>query len=316
MKKIFKILGIVLLVALLAIIAFAAKINFSPIASYPIESHPFELKSDSAKIVRGHAIAMTLCNNCHKDGEGTLGGGEVKDAPIFGKIYAPNISHHPEKSKLQEYSDAELVYLLRTGIKRNGQYAPPYMVKLPLLSDNDMQALVSFLRSDHPLMAPSDKVQPISEPSFFAKFLCTVAIKPLPYPDAPIPDPDPNNKVELGQYVANGLASCFECHSANFSSNNTMEPSKSVGFYAGGNKLTDLEGKNVLSPNITMDEETGIGTWTEEAFMECVKSGIRKDKPATQYPMVPYTYLSDSEISAMWAYLQTVPKIKNEVKSE
>ena len=33
------------------------------------------------------------------------------------------------------------------------KYAPPYMAKLPNLADKDMNAIISFLRSDHPLVA-------------------------------------------------------------------------------------------------------------------------------------------------------------------
>ena len=60
-----------------------------------------------------------------------------------------------------------------------------------------------------------------------------------------------------------------------------------------------------------MDKETGLGTWTEEEFIRAVQSGIRSNKIANRYPMPPYTVLSDDEVSAIWAYLQTVPQIHN-----
>ena len=314
MKRVLKILGIVLGVVVLVILIFAAKINFSPIASYDVELKEVTVTSDSATLVRGKQIVLTLCYNCHSNKEtGRMSGGHLSSVEIFGNIYAPNITSHAEMGKLAKYSDAELVRLIRTGVKRDGQYAPPYMVKLPLLSDNDLNALLAFLRSDDPLVAPDPAQQPESKPSFFTKFLCTVAIKPLPYPEGPITDPDPNNAVELGEYVATGLAGCFQCHSADFAKNSDLEPATSEGFFGGGNKMLDREVNEVLSRNITMDEETGIGSWTEDQFVKAVMFGSTPDGRVLKYPMEPYNHLSEKEIRAVWSYLQTVPKISNKV---
>lgn len=314
MKKLLRILGILVLVVILAAGIFAAKIYFSPIPSYEVElPEDFQVTSDSASIARGKKLVLTLCNNCHGREKSQLSGGHMTDIPMFGEIYAPNITQHPEKGKLAQYSDAELAYLLRTGIKRDGQFAPPYMPKLPLLSDNDLNAIVSFLRSDDPMVQPSDEVQPVSQPSFLTKFLCTIAIKPYEYRSG-IADPDPTNKVELGRYLALGVAGCFECHSADFKTNNSLEPEKSPGFFGGGNKLMNLEGEIVLSPNITMHPENGIGSWTEEEFVQAVRFSTRpKGGEPLKYPMVPYNHISDEEVRAIWAYMQTVPKLDNKV---
>jgi len=53
MKRVLKILGIVLGVVVLVILIFAAKINFSPIASYDVELKEVTVTSDSATLVRG-----------------------------------------------------------------------------------------------------------------------------------------------------------------------------------------------------------------------------------------------------------------------
>ena len=72
------------------------------------------------------------------------------------------------------------------------------------------------------------------------------------------------------------------------------------------------ERKQILTANITMDPETGIGNWTEAEFIAAVKSGVGKTGPM-RYPMVPWTQLGDDEVSAIYAYLKTVPPIKNKV---
>ena len=60
-----------------------------------------------------------------------------------------------------------------------------------------------------------------------------------------------------------------------------------------------------------MDPETGVGNWTEEDFIKSVKMGIRPDQISNRYPMMAFSLLTDDEVSAIWAYLQTVPVIHN-----
>ena len=151
------------------------------------------------------------------------------------------------------------------------------------------------------------------KPSFLAKFLTRVAFKPLPWPEQPIPDPDTSDLVAFGKYLTTAKFDCFSCHSADFQTVDIMNPEQSEGYFGGGNPLLDLEGNTVLSSNLTMDRETGLGEWSEEEFIKCVKTGIRPHgKPAFQYPMMPHTQLYDREVSAIWAYLKTVPVIHNE----
>ena len=96
---------------------------------------------------------------------------------------------------------------------------------------------------------------------------------------------------------------------------NMEEPEKSGGYLGGGNPMLSPEdGKTVVySANITMDKETGIGNWTEEQFIHAVRFGQRPDGKPLRQPMAPFSALTDEEASAIWAYLQTAPPIRNEV---
>jgi mono/diheme cytochrome c family protein len=235
----------------------------------------------------------------------------MADAGEFGEVYAPNITQHPELG-INDYTDGEILYLLRTGIKMDGQYAPPWMPKYPHMSDEDIRSIIAFLRSDHPLVQPSDNDPPSIKPSFFAKFLLTIgAFKPLPFPENRIDPPDTSDKIVFGRYLATAKFECFSCHSAAFKTVNVMQPELSEGYFGGGNRLYNKELKLILSSNLTMDKETGLGTWDEAGFMRTVKYGIRPDGTPLRYPMVPYPGLSDEEVSAIWAYLQTIPEIHN-----
>ena len=75
------------------------------------------------------------------------------------------------------------------------------------------------------------------------------------------------------------------------------------------------EGKEIFTLNITMDEKTGIGSWSQEDFIKAVKTGqLPNGQPALRYPMNPYTNLTDDEVKAIYAYLKTVPAKENKVE--
>lgn len=312
MKRFLKIAGIVLGVIVLALLAVVAYIQFAPLPTYESKSPEITVAADSLQLAEGEKIVNTLCANCHMSEDGKLGGKHMADAGAFGEVYSPNITKHPEHGRLEQYTDGELAYLLRTGIKKDGGYAPPWMVKLPTLSDYDMEAIIAFLRSDAPILAPSDNPTKETTYSFLSNALIKLgAFGPLPYPDGPIPRPDKSDKVAYGKYLTLSKYDCFACHSADFATCDYLDPEKSKGFMGGGNPIPNKEGKIILSANLTMDEETGLGKWTEGQFITAVRSGIRPNKIANRYPMLPFTRLTDEELSAMWAYLQTVPKIHN-----
>ena len=316
MKKTVKILGGIVGGIVLILLLGAATINFSGIPSY--ETHPPDLtvEPDSALIAEGKRLAVLVCSNCHQGPSGKLEGKFMSDVPAeFGKVWAPNITHSPQ-SRLAPYTDGELAYLLRTGIKRDGKYAPPWMPKFPHMSDEDLHSIIAYLRSDARELQPSDKIQPAPEPSFLVKLLCRVAFRPLPYPEASVEAPPITDKVAYGRYLLTSKVECYSCHSADFKTVNIMEPEKSEGYLGGGNTLISPEdGKTeIYSANITMDKETGIGNWTEEDFIKAVRFGQRPDGKPLRQPMSPFSALSDQEVSSIWTYLQTVPPIKNEVQ--
>ncbi len=314
MKKILRILGLVLLFLVSVVIGIAAYIQFSGIPSYEKPTLEYQAVSDSVSLERGHKLASMLCAGCHMNREtGKLTGQVMRDAPpMFGEVYAPNITQDKEHG-IGEWTDGELVYLLRTGIKRDGQYAPPYMAKLPLMADSDINALISFLRSDDPMIAADPTPDRPSKPSFMTKMLSRVAFLPYEMPEGPIAMPDTSNSIELGEYLAHNL-DCYSCHSADFTTINPLHPTQSPGYFGGGNKPLDLEGRVMLTSNLTPDKETGIGNWTKEKFVQSVKYGLKEGEPALSYPMLPYTQLTDYEAGAIYDYLMTIPVISNKVE--
>lgn len=100
--------------------------------------------------------------------------------------------------------------------------------------------------------------------------------------------------IERGQRVAL-IGNCVSCHTA---------PGGAP--YAGGYGV-DTPFGTIYGTNITPDAETGIGTWSLEAFTRAMRKGIGA-KGEHLYPAFPYdhfTKLSDGDIAALYAFLMT-----------
>lgn len=311
MKKALKIFGYFILGFFALLLCAAAYIQLAPMPTYKVAPPQLNIVHDSAHIAEGRRIVLTECIECHRGPDGKPSGALWVDDPQLGKLYSANLTQHPEFG-LKRYSDAELAYTLRTGIKRDGHFAGPFML-FPRLSDEDLASVIAFLRSDAPEVQPSDRPKPPAEVKFLGKLWYKLLVEPLPYPEKPIVAPSPSDKVAYGRYLATGKWSCYLCHSANFESNDLLQPEKSPGFFAGGNPIKDLEGNHAPSANITPDRATGIGAWTEAQFSEALRFGKRPDGTPINGAMPAFAMLTDAEVSAIWAYLQTVPAVNHKV---
>ena len=312
MKKALRYLLIIIAVLLVAVGGFAAFVALRGIPNYKAEKLVLKVSVTPERIERGRQLSAMLCNDCHMDpNTNKLTGRNMDEVKQFGTIYSKNITKDQQHG-IGKWTDGELIYLLRTGVKPDGTFLP-VMAKLQKMSDEDLQSIIAFLRSDNEWVQPDNTVQPPSEYSFLSKFLTTIkAIQPMPYYKS-VPEPDTTNAVKWGEYVSLYRVECYACHSADFTTDDFINPEKSKGFFGGGNKFEMPDGSVIHSRNLTMDEETGIGKWSEEDFVKAVKTGILPNGPGVRPPMKPYTYLSDGEVRAIYAYLKTIPKINNKV---
>ena len=314
MKKLAKWLGIAVAFLVVLVAVAAAYIFLAPIPHYPVVEVDFPVEVTPERVARGKRTVEMLCAGCHMDSAtGGLTGKEMLDVPAqFGEAWSRNITAHPVNG-IGSWTNGEIAFLLRTGIARDGRYTPPWMVKLPNLSDEDLRDVIAFLRSDDPLVQPRDVANHESSPSLLTKLLARVAFFPFPYPTHEIESPSLSDPVAYGRYLVDAKLQCFGCHSADFTTNDDLHPEQSAGYLEGGNPMPDLGGKIVHTANLTPDEETGIGRWTNDEFRRAVKEGVRPDNRPLRYPMVPFRPLTDEEADAIFAYLQTVPAARNKV---
>ena len=68
--------------------------------------------------------------------------------------------------------------------------------------------------------------------------------------------------------------------------------------------------------NLTPDENTGIGSWSEDTFVKAVKTGRHMGVSRPILPPMPWTAfrnLTDEDLRSIFAYLRTIPPVHNRV---
>lgn len=230
MKKIFRYLLIIVGILILVAGAFAAFVAIKGVPDYTAENIDLKVNSTPERIEKGRQLSAMLCNDCHMDpNTNKLTGRKMEEISQFGSIYSSNITKHPDEG-IGKWTDGQLAYLLRTGVTPEGKFIP-IMAKLQKMSDEDLHSIISFLRSDNSWVQADNTRQPDTKYSFFTKFLSTIkAMKPMPFINSAIPEPDTTNKVKWGEYVALHRVECYSCHSKDFAKNDYINPEKSEGF--------------------------------------------------------------------------------------
>jgi len=71
-----------------------------------------------------------------------------------------------------------------------------------------------------------------------------------------------------------------------------------------------------FAANLTPDRETGLGAWSEQTFIQAIRSGRHMGAGRPILPPMPapaYAGATDEDLKAVFAYLQSIPPIRNAV---
>lgn len=272
--------------------------------------------ADTAVIARGRYIVRALapCASCHSDPadaaalqrgeEVPLSGGQVWDIPP-GQFYSPNLTPDPETG-IGAVPDSAIARALRHGVRPDGSALLPFM-KLQELADQDLEAVLSYLRSQPPIRHPV----PAHRFSLLGKVVkATVFGAPVGAATTPPRSSPRGATVDNGRYLVEAVMKCGDCHTQLDLKNGARVGSP----FAGATGLPDpgqLQG-TWSAPNLTAAPRTGrLGRMSEDAFVARMRAG--RTIAGSPMPWQFYRQVSEPDLRAVYRYLMTVPRFENEV---
>jgi len=263
------------------------------------------------EIARGGRLFRTLCLDCHAGAAPaptaggaapprSAAGARVANAPSFlGELWAPNITGDREAG-VGAWTDGELARLIRNGVRRDGHYAAT-MPRFPRIADEDVAALIGFMRSNDPSVAPVGARVPPSKLGVGGILALAYAAGVDTSGPAHVAAPPRAPTGEYGRYLASIIYGCVDCHTSGFGP--TDEKLASPGRMAGGQVLHGRDGAIVYSRNLTPDANTGLGGWTAEDLARALREGTTPKGRRLREPMPLFRDMDDTDARALFEFL-------------
>src|ERR671925_274549 len=117
--------------------------------------------------------------------------------------------------------------------------------------------------------------------------------------------------VERGQYLAH-IMDCGGCHHTGAF---TPQPNLETPL-AGADIGFEIPGMGVFyPPNLTPDEETGLGKWSDAEIITAFTTGVRPDgrKLSPAMPWISYAHITPDDAAALVLYLRSLKPVKHKV---
>jgi mono/diheme cytochrome c family protein len=313
-------LKVILVIVILAVLVFGGILIYVKTALPDVGPAPdLKVEITPERLERGEYLAynITMCIDCHSTRDwnkfsgppvdGTHGqGGEIfsREMGFPGTYYASNIT----PSGIGDWTDGELFRAITAGVNKEGKalfpvMPYPYFGKMDI---EDVYSIIAYIRT----LKPIENTVPASESDFPFNFIINLI------PQKPDFQTNPSESDKIA-YVEILSMACMECHTQ-------VEKGQVIPelAYSGGRGFPLPTGGTVYSSNITPDMETGIGRWTEQQFIDKFKSFGDSSyvaihiAPNTFNTIMPWEMLggmTESDLSAVYAYLKKQKPIRNEV---
>jgi mono/diheme cytochrome c family protein len=258
---------------------------------------------------------VAVCGDCHTPMDQTgqpiagkeLAGGQRFDlGPTLGVVYSKNIT--PDSATgIGMMTDEQIIKAIRTGIAEHmhtgGHMETDTLVVMPYqyfanMSDSDVKAIVAYLR--YSVKAVSNQVTED-----------TVKIPRFLFPNFVTPNPTTVNATTThGKYLVT-IGLCVDCHTP---TNPTTFQKDMTKFLAGGEPF-ELPFGTVYTLNLTPDDSTGLGKWTDAQINTALTTGIDDEgqKLCPPMPWPSYKGMTQADRDAVIAYLRAIPPIVNKV---
>ena len=311
---------VVVIVAVVAAIAFGifAWLFFSPgplafaggltvaLADYH-EADPTGVPAELAKadlVKRGEYLAKAAdCMVCHTAPGGPVYAGGLAFPLPFGTLYSTNITAD-KATGIGDYTDQDFLNAVRRGIRKDGARLYPGMpyTSYTFMSDDDVLAIKAYLFS----LPAVDRKNPDNTLIFpFDQRWAMIFWSWMFNPDTRFsPNTSRSAEWNRGAYLVEALAHCGDCHTPRnlaFALNNRR---KFEGAFTAGWRAY----------NITSDEGTGIGSWTDQEMFDYLAKGHATGRGTASGPMGEavdhsFSQMEPEDIQAIVTYLRSVPAV-------
>lgn len=323
-----KILFALLAIVVVIVVGFYVFVQMSWNKTYDLPYPDLQASTDSAVIARGAYLVNgpAHCSTCHagdytdliKADTGALsllrGGAKFPLGPL-GVVYPANLTPDPETG-IGRYEDKEVFRMMRHAVKPNGMATITPMMPFFNMSDDDLIAVVSYLKS----MEPIRNEVPEPEWTFMGKFVRSVSstFQPVENPQVPSAAPPMAATLERGEYLARSVANCVGCHTprdpetfepigAEFSGGMEMEPFSEM------NEMLGVDPNLWMrTPNLTPHPDGALAKYpTLESWIAKFRNG--RIYPTSPMQWGPFAKMSDEDLEALYIFLNSLEPVENDV---
>lgn len=289
------ILGSLIVLVVIVVLVIVLIANGKLHKTYDITPEAITLPTDSASLARGAHLVNVLCTDCHAGGlEGKL----FFDQMPLATVYTSNLTSG-KGGVGAKYTDADWVRSIRHGVNPEGKslfIMPAH--EFHNMSEHDLGSVIAYLKTIQPI----DKERKENKYGLMGKILLATGafgkgIIPAHiinheegFKEAPPEGVTP----EYGGYLV-AVTGCKGCHQDNL----------------GGGKVPDPNSPPAL--NIT--KGGNLGEWSAEDFITAMRTGKTPEGIELRDEYMPWPNVgryTDAELSAIFAYLQSVPAVESE----
>jgi mono/diheme cytochrome c family protein len=255
---------------------------------------------------RGEYLARAAdCMACHTATGGKEYAGGLAFQLPFGTLYSTNITPDKETG-IGGYSDAEFLAAVRQGKRRDGAHLYPAMpfTSYTYMTDDDALAIKAYLVSLPPIRqaAPPDTLTfPFNQRWAMSIWSFTFGAN-----ERFRPNTEMSQEWNRGAYLAEALAHCGDCHTP-----------RNIAFALDNRqKFAGAKTAGWRAYNVTSDEASGIGKWTDEELVSYLSTGHAIGRGTASGPMAEVVdrslrFLAPSDTKALAAYLRSVPGVSS-----
>jgi mono/diheme cytochrome c family protein len=230
------------------------------------------------------------CVECHGE---NFGGGVMVDAFPMGRFLGPNLTAG-RGGVTAGYTPADWDRAVRHGVLRDGRPSIMPAQDFLRMSDQELSDVIAYIQSQPPVdnEVPKSSLGPLGKVLVATGQLNPPAEAVADHQGAhPLAPPPAGVTAEFGGHLA---GTCVGCHGMNLA----------------GGPIVGGDPSWPPARNLT-PHETGLRGWTYDQFVTAFRQGTRPDGTKLLPPMtlvLPYAQsMTDVEMQAIWAYLQSLP---------